>query len=295
MMRHAGYYIFVTLNYIVTLLPFRILYLFSDLFYYLMYYVVKYRRGVVEKNLSNAFPEKSRLELIKISKAFYRHFCDLFVETLKVTHMGPAEIARRFNTEALTAFDGYFYTDRDIILLGSHYNNWEWISAIQMATPYKVITIYKPLKDKYFDRFLLNIRTKYGMHVTPMHSIMRELVASRNENIRTMSGFIADQAPPRDEKAFWTTFLNQETGFYRGAEKVAVKYDMPVVFINIAKIKRGYYKLECSLITDKPREEAPDTIMSKYAAMLEDVIMAKPEYWLWSHRRWKYKKPVEND
>lgn len=294
-MKQAGYYIFAALNYIVTLLPLRVLYLFSDLFYYLMYHGVKYRRKVVEKNLANSFPEKSGRELMEISKAFYRHFCDLFVETLKVTHMSQAEIARRFNAEALSACNGYWRAGRDIILLGSHYNNWEWISTIQPATPYKVITIYKPLKNKYFDRFLLGIRTKYGMHVTPMHSILRELVTSRRENIRTMSGFIADQAPPRDEKAFWTTFLNQETGFYRGAEKVAVKYDMPVVFINIVKIRRGYYRLDCRLITEQPREEAPDRIMSKYAAMLEDVIRTKPEYWLWSHRRWKYKKPVEND
>jgi len=294
-MKRAGYYIFVAFNYVVTLLPLRVLYLMSDLCYPLMYHIFRYRRRVVEKNLENAFPEKSTEELRKIGRAFYRHLCDLFVETLSTTHMSRREIKRRYNAGALSAYDHYFREGRDIVILCSHYNNWEWFSALQMATPYKVITIYKPLKNKYFDKFIYNLRTRYGITVTPMHSILRELVTSRRDNIRTMSGFIADQTPPPDEKAFWTTFLNQDTGFYRGAEKVAVKYDMPVVFINIAKVRRGYYRLDCSLITENPRQEAPDQIMSKYAAMLEDVIRAKPEYWLWSHRRWKHKRPVNND
>ncbi len=294
-MKRAGYYTFLIFNYVMTLLPMKVLYLLSDLSYYLMYYIVKYRRPVVEKNLENAFPEKSRNELTEISKRFYRHLCDLFVETLKTTHMSPAEIARRFDAEALADYDRLFSEGRDIVTLCSHYNNWEWFSSIGMATQFKTILIYKPLKNKYFDKFLLRLRTKYGVHVTPMHSILRELVVSRRDNIRTMSGFIADQAPPKEEIAFWTTFLNQETGFYRGAEKVAVKYDMPVVFINIAKIKRGYYRLECRLITEHPREEPPDRIMSEYAEMLEGVIKAKPDYWLWSHRRWKHKRPVNND
>ncbi|MFZ2286012.1 MAG: lysophospholipid acyltransferase family protein [Bacteroidales bacterium] len=295
MMKKAGYYIFFALNYVVTLLPLRVLYLFSDLTHPLMYHIFRYRRRVVEKNLENAFPEKSTRELRKIGRAFYRHLCDLFVETLKTTHMSHREIKRRFDAGALSAYDHYFTEGRDIVTLSSHYNNWEWFSALQMATPYKVITIYKPLKNKYFDRFLLNLRTRYGVSVTPMHRILRELVTCRRDNVRTMSGFIADQTPPPDENAFWTLFLNQETGFYRGAEKVAVKYGMPVVFINIDKVKRGYYKLDFKVITEHPSDETPDYITSRYAQMLEEVIRAKPEYWLWSHRRWKYKKPVKND
>jgi len=294
-MKRAGFYIFVGFNYILTLLPLRILYLFSDLLFLIIYYLVRYRRQVVDQNLSNSFPEKSRQERDRIAKRFYRHLCDVYVETLKPMHMSASKFAKRFDAGDITTLDHFLGEGRDIVTLGSHYNNWEWYSALQMATKYKVITIYKPLKNKYFDQFLFRLRSKFGITVTPMHNVLREIVNSRRDNVRTMSGFIADQTPPPDENAFWSNFLNQETAFYRGAEKVALKYDMVVVFINIDKVRRGYYKLNFKVITEHPRDEAPDYITSRYVEMLEEVIRAKPEYWLWSHRRWKHKKPVKND
>ncbi len=208
--------------------------------------------------------------------------------------MSPGEISKRFNAGELSAIEASYREGRDIVTLCSHYNNWEWFSALQMASTYKIVTIYKPLNNKFFDKFILSLRTKYGVTATPMQNILRELVKSRQENVRTMSGFIADQSPQRGDKSYWTTFLNQETGFFRGAEKIAVKYDLPVVFVNIVKVRRGYYKLVFKVITEHPKEEAPDFITSRYAELLEEVIRSKPEYWLWSHRRWKYKKPLEN-
>ncbi|MDX9772061.1 MAG: lysophospholipid acyltransferase family protein [Bacteroidales bacterium] len=290
-MKKAGYIIFVVFNYIITLLPFKVLYLISDIFFLLLYHVVKYRRSVVENNLKRAFPEKSPEELKKIGRRVYRHLSDIFIDTLKPIHMSPQQINRRFTVTDTSLVDRFFEEGRDVVALSSHYNNWEWLSALQLSALHQVITIYKPLKNKDFDRFMLKIRTKFGMRVSPMNHILRDLVNCRNENIRTMSGFVADQTPPRDDNAMWTTFLNQDTGFFRGAEKVAVKYDMPVVFMHIRKIKRGFYELEYRLITEHPREEEPNFIISRYVSMLEEVIRSKPEYWLWSHRRWKYKRP----
>jgi len=294
-MKRAGYYIFVAFNYVVTLLPLRVLYLFSDLLYLVLYYVIKYRRNVVEANLRNSFPEKSADELSDIARRFYRHLSDMMAETLKATHMSPKEIAERFTVSNRALLDRLYSEGRDVVALTSHYNNWEWLSALPMDVPYKVITIYKPLKNKYFDQFIFKLRSKYGLIVTPMHQIIRDLVKCRSENVRTLSGFVGDQTPPPNENAYWTIFLNQETGFYRGAEKVALKYDMAVIFMNIVKVKRGYYNIECKLMTEQPRGEAPDSILSRYGEMLEGVIREKPEYWLWSHRRWKHKKPVKND
>jgi KDO2-lipid IV(A) lauroyltransferase len=182
-----------------------------------------------------------------------------------------------------------------VVALSSHYNNWEWFSSLQLSIKQKAITIYKPLKNKDFDRYMLRLRSRFGERITPMSHIIRDLVKCRSEKILTLSGFIGDQTPPRDDISFWTTFLNQDTGFYRGAEKVAVKYDMPVIFIHIVKKKRGFYELEFSLISEHPREEEPNAITARYAAMLEAVIRDKSEYWLWSHRRWKYKRPVQHD
>jgi KDO2-lipid IV(A) lauroyltransferase len=294
-MKRAGYYLFVVLSYLITLLPMRALHLLSDLLWPFFYHVVRYRRKVVEKNLRNAFPEKSRKERIKIAKGFYRHLTDMIVETLKAMHLTPDQIKKRFRVTDTSLTDRFFSEGRDVVALGSHYNNWEWYSALQLSSKHKVITIYKPLKNKDFDRYLYNIRKRFGVWVTPMNHIARDLVKCRGEKILTMSGFIGDQTPPPDDNAFWTTFLNQDTGFYRGAEKVAVKYDIPVIFINIVKRKRGFYELEYSLISEHPRDEEPNAIIARYASGLEEVIREKPEYWLWSHRRWKHKRPQKND
>jgi len=294
-MKAIGYYIFFGINYLITLLPLRVLYLFSDLFYLVLYYLAGYRRKVVAANLRNAFPEKSEAERKKIERGFYKHLCDLIVETLKATHMSPKQISRRLVVRDLSGVDRLYIEGKNVIALCSHYNNWEWFSAVSLAIPYKILTVYKPLTNKYFDHFILNLRTKFGVWASPMQNILRDMFKFKNQKILTISGFIADQTPPPDEHAYWTTFLNQETGFFRGAEKLAVKYDMPVIFVNITKIKRGYYEVAFELITEQPGKEAPGFITSRYAEKLEAAIREKPEYWLWSHRRWKYKKPFLND
>lgn len=294
-MKRAGYYLFVALSYSITLLPMRVLLLLSDLLCPVMYHIIRYRRKVVEKNLRNAFPEKSPEERKRIEKRFYSHLTDMFFETLKAMHLTPEQMKRRFFVPDTSLTDRFFSEGRDVVALSSHYNNWEWFSSMQLSTKHRAITIYKPLKNKDFDRFMLRLRSRFGVCITPMSHIIRDLVKCRSEKILTLSGFIGDQTPPRDDISYWTTFLNQDTGFYRGAEKVAVKYDMAVIFIHIVKKKRGFYELEYRLISEHPGEEEPNAITARYAAMLEEVIKDKPEYWLWSHRRWKYKRPVHND
>lgn len=294
-MGKIGFRLFYVSTWLLTLLPFRLLYVMSDLLQPLMWHVVRYRRKVVETNLKNAFPEKSAEERRKIARRFYSHFTDLILETVKAIHMSPDQISRRFVVKDPGEFERLYARGKDIVALCSHYNNWEWLSAVQLYTSHKIITIYKPLTNKYFDKFILDLRTKYGTCATPMQNIIRELLRFRGENVLTMSGFIADQTPPRGDNNFWTTFLNQQTAFYRGAEKVAVKYDMAVVFVKVIKVRRGYYELDYSVITENPRAEEPDTVTAAYASMLEEIIRAQPEYWLWSHRRWKYKRPIEND
>ncbi len=294
-MKRAGYYLFVALSYTITLLPMWALHLLSDLLWPFFFHVVRYRRRVVETNLRNAFPEKGPEEREKIARRFYRHLTDMIVETLKAMHMNSEQIRKRFFVPDTSITDRFFSEGRDVVALASHYNNWEWYSSLQLSAKHTVITIYKPLKNKDFDRFLRKIRERFGMHTTPMNHIVRDLVKYRSEKILTLSGFIGDQTPPPDDNACWTTFLNQDTGFYRGAEKIAVKYDMPVIMMNIVKRKRGFYELEYSIISEHPRDEEPNAVICRYASMLEEIIREKPEYWLWSHRRWKHKRPEKND
>jgi KDO2-lipid IV(A) lauroyltransferase len=294
-MKRAGYYIFVAASYTITLLPMGVLHLLSDLLCPVMYHLVRYRRKVVEKNLRNAFPEKSPEERRQIEKKFYRHLTDMLFETLKAIHFSRRQMKQRFSIPDTSLTDRFFDEGRDVVALSSHYNNWEWLSSMQLSIRHKAITIYKPLKNKDFDDFMFRLRSRFGVCITPMSHIIRDLVRCRSEKVLTLSGFIGDQTPPRDDISYWTTFLNQDTGFYRGAEKVAVKYDIPVIFMHIIKKKRGFYELEYSLISEHPRDEEPNAITSRYVTMLENIIREKPEYWLWSHRRWKYKRPVRND
>jgi len=292
-MKGVIFYIFFFFNYIITLLPLRVLYIFSDFLYLLLYYFPSYRRDVVAKNLRNAFPEKSDYERKRIARRYYRHLADLFMETVKVTHISRKQILRRFRVTDMTLIDRLYTEGRDIIAVCSHYNNWEWLTSMSMALPFKVLTIYKPLTNKYFDRFMYNLRSKYDVEPAPMQSILRYLLKYRKENIKTISAFISDQTPPRgDTNVYWAEFLNQETSFYTGTEKVAVKLNMAVVFVHIKKVKRGYYEIEPILISENPKDEVQGAITEKYVKMLEEKIKEKPEYWLWSHRRWKYKRPV---
>lgn len=289
-----GYYIFYGINWILTLLPLRVLYIFSDFLFLLLYYFPSYRRKVVANNLKNAFPEKSDEELKSIEKKFYRHLADLFIETFYLTHMSDKELNRRFTYSNIEIIDKLRNDKRDVIAVLGHYGNWEWPTLLPYYLKYKTIIIYKPLQNRHFDRFIYNSRSKNGVIPTPMSHIIREIINNKKENINTLSVFLTDQTPVRSEIKYWTTFLNQDTPVYIGTEKVASKYDMAVVFFHIQKVKRGYYNMNIELLFDHTTGLPDYFVTDAHVKRLEEIIKENPEYWLWSHRRWKHKKPVEN-
>jgi KDO2-lipid IV(A) lauroyltransferase len=287
-----GYYIFYGLNWVITLLPLRVLYVVSDLFFLVLYYFPSYRRDVVAMNLKNSFPEKSPAELKSIGKKFYRHLADIFVETLYVTHMSLAEQRKRFTYTNLEIIDKLREEKRDVIAVLGHYNNWEWPTLLPSYLKYKTIIIYRPLQNKYFDSYIRKQRSKNGIVLTPTSMVLRELLTNRKNNINTVSVFLTDQTPAVTEIRYWTTFLNQDTPVYTGAEKIASRYDMAVVFFNVQKIKRGFYNLRIELLLDRTAHLSENEITEAHVRRLEEIIREKPEYWLWSHRRWKHKKPL---
>jgi Kdo2-lipid IVA lauroyltransferase/acyltransferase len=293
-MKAIGYYIFYGINWVITLLPLRILYLFSDFLFLVLYYFPSYRRKVVSTNLRNSFPEKSEEELKSIEKKFYMHLADIFIETLYVTHMSEDEQNRRFRYSNLEIIDKLLEDKRDVIAVLGHYNNWEWPTLLPFYLKYKTIIIYKPLQNKYFNRHIINQRSKHGIVLTPTSSIIREIINNKKENINTVSVFLTDQTPAKGEIMYWTTFLNQDTPVYTGTEKIASKYDMAIIYFNIQKLKRGYYNLGIELLLDHTAGLPEHVITETHVRRLEEIIREKPEYWLWSHRRWKHKKPVEN-
>ncbi|MFN8241249.1 MAG: lysophospholipid acyltransferase family protein [Bacteroidales bacterium] len=293
-MEATGYYIFYALNWLITLLPLRILYIFSDILFIFLYWFPGYRRKVVDENLRNAFPEKSEKERAVIARKFYSHLCDMFIETFKLPNMSRKEALKRFRIENPEVLQGLFEKKKDVIAVIGHYNNWEIMNSLPLQSDYTFVSIYKPLKNKHFDKFLVKTRSRFGMVLTPMSHILRELISFRSKGTLTVSSFLSDQTPAKTDIHYWTRFLNQETAVYLGAEKIATKYNMAVAFFELRKVKRGYYSLRIEVLFEETRGLPEHVITDTHVKHLESLILEHPEYWVWSHRRWKHKREVTN-
>lgn len=285
------FYIFYGLNWLMTLLPLRILYVFSDILFLLLYYFPSYRRNVVLENLKNSFPEKSPEELNNISRKFYRHFADQFVEVLKLTHMSNRELSRRMKFLNPELTERILDSGRDVAVVHSHYNNWEWLTvSYTMYTKHKGVGVYKPLQNKHFEKFMNRLRSRNDATLAPMNMIVRQIINNQRRNIRAQYGFISDQTPAKAEIEYYTTFLNQETPVFLGIEKIARKYDMAVVILHVEKVRRGYYTVASELLFERTAGLPVYQVTDTHVKRLEEIIRKKPEYWIWTHRRWKYKK-----
>jgi len=290
-MKLVAFYFVFGIIWLIMLLPLRILYLFSDFFFHLLYYILKYRRNVVADNLLHAFPEKSADERLKIEKAFYQHFCDSMFESFKVIHMNKAQIDKRFvylNPEIL---NDYYNKKQNVVLVSGHYGNWEWMVGAETHIKHKYLAIYKPLSNKQYDHLIKNIREKYAStgEMVAMNDTYKVILQHETNKKLFITWFLGDQSPPRDYP-LWINFMNRETPFYSGPEKIAKKFGHAVVFMNINKVKRGYYEVEFIPLFDDPKNTEVNEITRTHVKMLENFIRKEPAYWLWSHRRWKHKK-----
>lgn len=292
-MQAVLFYLFYGLIWIVTLLPLRMLYIISDILFIPLFYFPSYRKNIVTENLRNSFPEKTPDEIRLITKRFYKHLSDMFIESFKMVHMSKSDLKRRFTVSNIGLLEKLMKEKRDTIAILGHYNNWEWLAALPLYTDYNAISIYKPLQNKYFNDFINGLRSKHGMGLSPMSHIMREIIQNRRKKVCTITAFLTDQTPVRHEIRYWTTFLKQDTPVYMGPEKVAAKFDMAVVFFHIQKIKRGYYNLDIELLFEHTAGLDEYVVTEAHVKKLEEIVHNKPEYWIWSHRRWKHKKPVE--
>jgi KDO2-lipid IV(A) lauroyltransferase len=291
-----GYYIFFGINWIITLIPLGILYIASDILYLLLYYFPSYRKKIVEENLKNAFPEKSEKEIALICRKFYSHLADLFIETLKLTHLSNNELKDRFTVNNPELIERLYDSGRDVAVVHSHYNNWEWLGACYpLYTKYRTVSVYKPVQNKQFDRFMNNLRTRNNAGLAPMKQVVRKIIENQRINIRSLYGFMADQTPARTQIEYFTKFLNQDTPVFLGIEKIAAKYNMAVVFFNVQKVRRGYYNTTVELLFEETSGLPEHMVTDAHIRRLEEIIRDKPEYWIWTHRRWKYKKEAVND
>ena len=275
----------------LSLLPFPVLYAISDFLFVIFYYVSGYRKKVVLQNIRNSFPEKSGKEHYAICKKFYMHFSDLVVESIKTFTISEKQVLKRFFVLNPEIIDKYFEQKRSVFIAGGHFNNWELLAVgIDKWVKHKTVGIYTPLSNKYFDGKMQLTRSKYGLKMISTRSVKRFLDSNPNELTATI--FAIDQSPSNPNSAYWMTFLNQETAVLYGVEKYAKEYNYPVVYGIINKVKRGHYNLELVDVTATPRETPYGEIIEKTQHLLEIDIRKNPEYWLWTHKRWKHKKPV---
>jgi len=286
-MQAVSFYLVYPFIYILASLPFTALYKLSDVLFYLLW-LSGYRKKVVISNLKNSFPEKSDEEIESICKDYFRYLCDLILEVLKTIRMTEMEAGEHCTFKKADWMDKLYEEKKSFVIVMGHYGNWEWAGpSFTLNNQHRLVVIYRPLHNPYFEKMLAKARTKFGTRITPVNQTLRDMVAYRKEI--TATAFIADQtATPVN--AYWTTFLNQDTAVFTGPEKLAVKFDYPVVFMRVTRPKRGYYEVAPELLYAQPKETQPDEISEGFTKRLEKEIISNPTIWLWSHKRWKHKR-----
>jgi KDO2-lipid IV(A) lauroyltransferase len=291
-MKAFSFYLALPFLYLLAVLPMRWLYAVSGCLYYILFYLVGYRKKVVYENFSRSFPEWGEEELNKAVKTYYSYFCDLLTETFKLLVFTPEKLLKRCEIDPglLHLLAGQNKQNKKVLIAMAHYGNWEWASnAIRYKTGIRQLVVYKNIKNPYFEKLTNKMRAITGAELVPMGNILRVLTQNRAALFNLV--LATDQAPP-PETAYWTSFLNQDTPFFNGVEKLSKKFDMAVVFLSVRRKARGRYVLNGELINDAQTASEND-ITEKYARLLEAEIRRDPYTWLWSHRRWKHSRKTD--
>ena len=279
---------------LISILPYRLFYLFSDGVFFMVYRVVGYRKKVVWDNLKLVFPEKDEGELLRIRRSFYRHLCDLFLEMVKTMALSKEEVKKRYdivNIELLQEI----VKDKSVLAICSHYANWEWNVSINNYVDSKGYAVYQKIGNPYFDRLFQRIRSKWNtVPITP-NETPKTMVYNERNGVRAIYGIVSDQSPQAHRANYWSEYMGVKVPVYNGTEALARKLDLAVVFVKVSKVKRGYYQAEFIPITLSAQETEKNMITEQFLRLSEEQIRERPEYYLWTHKRWKHrnKVPVE--
>ncbi len=288
-MKTVLFYITYPIVYLVSSSPFWLLYRLSDVFYVLLFYLIGYRKRVVYTNLRNSFPEKSEKEIKNIGKNYYKYLCDLFMETIKTITWNEAMVKSRVKMNDVPFLNALFDEGKSILVVMGHLGNWEWAGpCFSVFCKHQLVVVYQPLSDPNAEKVLVKSRTKFNTLIVPRKNTLKSMIANRKKI--TATALIADQAPTPVNTATWMQFLNQDTAVFNGPEKIAKMLGYPVVYMDVDRVKRGYYEVTPKLLFDNPKETAEGEITSVFNKTLEESIKKRPETWLWSHRRWKHKR-----
>jgi len=275
----------------ISRLSWKNLYKLSDIFRFLIFDVIQYRKKVIIENLHNSFPEQDDGTIREIARKYYRNFTDIIFETIKLRSISKNDLFRRFEVET-SLLDQYYEQKRNLIVVAGHLGNWEMLNLFASAKlSYQIVVVYHELANNAFEDWFKKVRTQFGTEMVPMKDAFVKAVTPRDKPFIYI--LINDQSPI-PEKAYWTKFLNQETGVFRGVELIARRLNAPVLYMGVLRNewKRGFYKFYFELITESPKEEPNNKILEKQINYLEKDILKQPDNWLWSHRRWKHNRPL---
>ena len=291
------YYIVLTVWYLFSLLPMRVHYVISDLLFWLLYGVAGYRKSIVRKNLKESFPEKSEEDLRKIERGFYHFFCDYLVETVKLMTISREEIQRRMTFKGTEMVNEALESGQSCALYLGHLCNWEWVSSLPLWFTRKAVCgqIYHPLENKDFDRLFLRSRQRMDAVSIPMADTLRKILEYRKAGRPVVIGYISDQVPFWTNIHHWVDFLHHDTPVLTGTERIVRKFNHTVFFLDVRRVRRGYYEGEFKLMTREPQKMGEFEITDTYFRLLEESIRRAPEFWLWSHNRWKRTREEFNE
>ncbi len=274
--------------YLISILPFRLLYILSDFLSFITFHVVSYRKKVIYNNLITAFPEKSDKEIKEIQKKFYHHFVDIFMEMIKTFTISKKEFIKRMNLTNEEEVKIFMKKYPSNILMASHHSNYEWLAILSQHSDHPVYAAYKKVENKYFDNLAKKSRSRFGSILIPTREFKQLINNNYKEKIEGTYGLISDQNPLPEKALYWRPFFGQKVPVFTGAEKFAKEYNYPVAYIDTRKIKRGYYQATFKVITLNPRELPDFQITDKFFEILENQIREQPEYYFWTHKRFKH-------
>ncbi|MFI1773612.1 lysophospholipid acyltransferase family protein [Thalassobellus citreus] len=288
-MQFLAYILVYPLLWLISILPFKILYFVSDGVYILLYYIIGYRKKVVTNNLKLVFPEKTEKEITIIRKKFYHHLCDMFLEMAKTMTISRKQLKKRFvikNPEELKRLESL---DKSVLLMYGHYASWEWSVELQNYATYKGLGVYKQLANKYFDKLVRDIRSKFGTTLISTKETISTINQNETNGIKSVVAFLSDQSPRLTKEGYWSNFMGIEVPCFTGAERLAKKLDLTIAYLKVTKVKRGHYEAEIMTLAENSNDYKDYELTDMFLREVEKQIYEAPEFYFWTHKRWKHK------
>ena len=289
-MQYLLYILVYPLVWGISILPFRLLYLFSDFLYTILYAVIGYRKKTVRANIALALPHLSNKERLLIEKKFYHHLCDMFLEMIKTMSISKEEICKRYVFKNFDVYSDLEKKGKSIAIMCAHYASYEWVISMNYYTDFQSFGIYKQIKNPYFDKLIHSIRSKFNAHLITTKETISTIEHNCHKNILSVYGFASDQSPKENCARHWAKFMGVDVPVHTGAEMLSKKYDMNVVFLKTKKVKRGYYEATMEVLAENTKDIPDYQITDQFLKRVEQQIYEAPEFYLWTHKRWKHKR-----